>query len=46
MKVKLISWTRDAKNLLMFTKNTRLMDDEDAYEKIKITSKQLLEDLE
>jgi len=35
MKVKLISWTRDAKNLLMFTKNTRLMDDEDAYDKIK-----------
>lgn len=35
MKVKLINWTSDAKNVLIFTKNTRLMDDEDAYEKIK-----------
>ena len=35
MKVKLINYTQDAKNLLLFTKNTRLMDDEDAYDKIK-----------
>ena len=35
MKVELISYTPDAVNLLLFTKNTRLMDDEDAYEKIK-----------
>ena len=34
MKVKLINATSDAVNLLLFTKNTRLMNDEDAYEKI------------
>ena len=34
MKVKLISYTNDAVNVLLFTKNTRLMNDEDAYEKI------------
>ena len=35
MKVELISYTPDAVNVLLFTKNTRLMDDDDAYEKIK-----------
>ncbi len=34
MKVKLINATSDAVNLLLFTKNTRLMNDEDAYEKV------------
>jgi len=34
MKVKLISYTSDAVNVLLFTKNTRLMNDENAYEKI------------
>tara|TARA_R100001086_G_scaffold200458_1_gene116689 strand:+ start:1237 stop:1884 length:648 start_codon:yes stop_codon:yes gene_type:complete len=34
MKVKLINSTSDAVNLLLFTKNTRLMNDEDAYEKV------------
>jgi flavin-dependent thymidylate synthase len=35
MKVKLVNYTQDAKNLLLFTKNTRLMNVDDAYEKIK-----------
>ena len=35
MKVKLISCTDDAVDLLLFTKNTRLMNDEDAFSKIK-----------
>ena len=35
MKVKLINYTSDAKNLLLFTKNTRLMNEDDAYAKIK-----------
>ena len=35
MKVKLINSTSDAVNLLLFTKNTRLMGDEGAYDKIK-----------
>ncbi len=34
MKVKLINATSDAVNLLLFTKNTRLMNDEDAYDKV------------
>jgi flavin-dependent thymidylate synthase len=34
MKVKLINATSDAVNLLLFTKNTRLMNDDDAYEKV------------
>ena len=34
MKVKLINATSAAVNLLLFTKNTRLMNDEDAYEKV------------
>ena len=34
MKVKLVSYTSDAVNLLLFTKNTRLMNDDDAYDKI------------
>ena len=34
MKVKLINFTIDPVNLLLFTKNTRLMNDEDAYSKI------------
>ena len=34
MKVKLINATSDAVNLLLFTKNTRLMNDEDAYQKV------------
>ena len=33
MKVKLVSYTNDAVNLLLFTKNTRLMNDDDAYDK-------------
>jgi len=35
MKVKLINYTSDAKNLLLFTKNTRLMNEDGAYAKIK-----------
>jgi len=35
MKIKLVNYTQDAKNLLLFTKNTRLMNVEDAYEMIK-----------
>lgn len=35
MKVSLVNYTQDAKNLLLFTKNTRLMNVEDAYEEIK-----------
>ena len=35
MKVKLINYTQDAKNLLLFTKNTRLMNVDDAYDMIK-----------
>lgn len=31
MKVKLVAYTSDAKNLLIFTKNTRLFDSEDSY---------------
>jgi flavin-dependent thymidylate synthase len=34
MKVKLINYTTDAVNLLLFTKNTRLMNEDDAYEKV------------
>ena len=34
MKVKLVNYTSDAVDLLLFTKNTRLMDDEDAYKQI------------
>lgn len=34
MKVELISYTDDAVNLLLFTKNTRLMNDDDAYAQI------------
>ena len=34
MKVELISYTDDAVNLLLFTKNTRLMNDDDAYTQI------------
>jgi flavin-dependent thymidylate synthase len=34
MKVQLISYTDDAVNLLLFTKNTRLMNDDDAYSQI------------
>ena len=34
MKVELVNYTSDAVDLLLFTKNTRLMDDEDAYGKI------------
>ena len=34
MKVELVNYTSDAVDLLLFTKNTRLMDDEDAYSKI------------
>ncbi len=35
MKVSLVNYTQDARNLLLFTKNTRLMNVEDAYEEIK-----------
>lgn len=35
MKVNLVNYTQDAKNLLLFTKNTRLMNVEDAYQEIK-----------
>ena len=34
MKVELISYTDDAVNVLLFTKNTRLMDDDNAYEEV------------
>lgn len=34
MKVKLINYTTDAVNLLLFTKNTRLMNEDDAYKKV------------
>ena len=34
MKVQLVNYTSDAVDLLLFTKNTRLMDDDDAYDKI------------
>jgi flavin-dependent thymidylate synthase len=34
MKVELINATSDAVNLLLFTKNTRLMNDDDSYSKI------------
>ena len=34
-KVKLINYTSDAKNLLLFTKNTRLFDHDDSFEEIK-----------
>ena len=34
MKVELVNYTSDAVDLLLFTKNTRLMDDEDAYKQI------------
>lgn len=33
-KVELVNYTNDAKNLLIFTKNTRLLDDRNSYEKI------------
>ena len=35
MKVKLVNYTQDAKDLLLFTKNTRLLNVEDAYKEIK-----------
>jgi|TARA_R110000824_G_scaffold329881_1_gene516645 flavin-dependent thymidylate synthase len=35
MKVKLVNYTQDAKDLLIFTKNTRLLNVEDAYQEIK-----------
>ena len=35
MKVNLVNYTQDAKDLLLFTKNTRLMNVEDAYQEIK-----------
>jgi|TARA_R110000744_G_scaffold8696_1_gene28565 flavin-dependent thymidylate synthase len=34
MKVKLVNSTSDAVDLLLFTKNTRLMNDDDSYSKI------------
>jgi len=34
MKVKLVNYTSDAVNLLLFTKNTRLMNEDDSYNKI------------
>jgi len=34
MKVQLVNYTSDAVDLLLFTKNTRLMNDDDAYDKI------------
>ena len=40
MKVKLINYTSDAVNLLLFTKNTRLMDDDNALSKIKTWSEE------
>jgi hypothetical protein len=33
-KVKLVNYTSDAKNLLIFTKNTRLFDHEDSYKEV------------
>ena len=33
-KVKLISYTSDAKNLLLFTKNTRLFDHDNSFDEI------------
>tara|TARA_Y100001973_G_C5188684_1_gene329493 strand:- start:294 stop:947 length:654 start_codon:yes stop_codon:yes gene_type:complete len=35
MKVNLVNYTQDAKDLLLFTKNTRLLNVEDAYQEIK-----------
>lgn len=35
MKVKLINYTKDAKDLLLFTKNTRLMNVDNSYELIE-----------
>ena len=35
MKIQLVNYTQDAKNLLLFTKNTRLMNEEGAYEEIE-----------
>tara|TARA_R110000751_G_scaffold204118_1_gene308614 strand:- start:715 stop:1362 length:648 start_codon:yes stop_codon:yes gene_type:complete len=35
MKVKLVNYTQNAKDLLIFTKNTRLLNVEDAYQEIK-----------
>ena len=40
MKVKLVNYTSDAVNLLLFTKNTRLMDDDNALSKIKTWSEE------
>ena len=34
-KVKLVNYTSDAKNLLLFTKNTRLFDHDDSFDEIK-----------
>jgi len=34
MKVELVNYTQDAVDLLLFTKNTRLMPDDDAYKRI------------
>jgi thymidylate synthase (FAD) len=34
MNIKLINYTNDAKNLLLFTKNTRLMNEQNSYENI------------
>jgi len=34
MKVNLVNYTQNAKDLLLFTKNTRLMNVEDAYKEI------------
>ena len=33
-KVRLVNYTSDAKNLLIFTKNTRLFDSEDSYKEV------------
>tara|TARA_R100000656_G_scaffold117522_2_gene90917 strand:+ start:12026 stop:12709 length:684 start_codon:yes stop_codon:yes gene_type:complete len=35
MNIELINYTSDAKNLLLFTKNTRLMNTENSYDSIK-----------
>jgi|TARA_R110001599_G_scaffold28478_5_gene98499 flavin-dependent thymidylate synthase len=40
MKVKLINATSDAVNLLLFTKNTRLMNEDDSYSKISAWSEE------
>lgn len=40
MKVELVNYTSDAVNLLLFTKNTRLMHDDDSYQKIAGWSKE------